>query len=165
LYAGFGRCQRGRGTCRYSVYLLPLFKEPIVSEEKSVKPFRLGLIGAGGISHMHAKHIKKNPGVEIVAAADPSEAALTKFKEAFPEVKTFADYKQMLKEQKDLDAISVCTPNGLHSENTIAALEAGKHVIVEKPMAMNAKEAQKMIDAARKSGKHLVVGFQFRFVP
>jgi predicted dehydrogenase len=165
LYAGFGRCQRGRGTCRYSVYLLPLFKEPIVSAEKSVKPFRLGLIGAGGISHMHAKHIKKNPGVEIVAAADPSEAALTKFKEAFPEVKTFADYKQMLKEQKDLDAISVCTPNGLHSENTIAALEAGKHVIVEKPMAMNAKEAQKMIDAARKSGKHLVVGFQFRFDP
>src|SRR5206468_8532201 len=108
---------------------------------------------------------RRNEGVEIAAAADVSEKALEKFKEAFPEVTTFTDYKEMLKERKDLDAVSVCTPNGLHAENTIVALEAGKHVIVEKPMAMNAKEAQKMIDAAKKSGKELVVGFQFRFDP
>jgi predicted dehydrogenase len=136
-----------------------------VSESKTIKPFRLGVIGAGGISHMHAKHAKRVEGVEIAAAADVSEQSLKKFTELFGPVRTFSDYKQMLKDVKDLDAVSVCTPNGLHAENTIAALEAGKHVIVEKPMAMNAREAQKMIDAAKKSGKHLVIGFQFRFDP
>jgi predicted dehydrogenase len=55
----------------------------------------------------------------------------------------------MLKEVPDIDAVDVCTPNGLHAENTIAALEAGKHVMVEKPMAMNATQAQQMLDAAK----------------
>src|SRR5947207_15147172 len=64
------------------------FKELSVSETKSSKPFRLGLIGAGGISHMHAKHARRIEGVEIAAAADVSEKALEKFKEALPEVTT-----------------------------------------------------------------------------
>jgi predicted dehydrogenase len=126
--------------------------------------FRLGVIGAGGISHLHAKHAKKIEGVEIVAAADVSEKALASFKAAFPEVKTYSDAGEMLK-SGNLDAVSVCTPNGLHARNTIDALEAGLHVIVEKPMAMNAVEAEQMNQAAKKAGKHLVVGFQFRFDP
>jgi len=126
------------------------------------KPFRLAVIGAGGIANAHINHIKKVAGVEVVAVADISDKALASMKEKFG-VRTYTDYKEMLSKEKEVDAVSVCTPNGLHSENTIAALQAGKHVIVEKPMAMNATEGQAMVDAAKKAGKQLVVGFQYRF--
>src|SRR2546423_6507468 len=109
------------------------------------------------------KYLKTLENVEIAAAADVSEMSLKKLKEEFPDVRQFSDYKQMLKEMKDVDAIDVCTPNGLHAENTIAALDAGKNVMVEKPMAMNAREAQTMLDAARRNGKQIIVGFQHRF--
>jgi predicted dehydrogenase len=79
-------------------------------------------------------------------------------------VKTFADYRQMLK-LKDVDAVSVCTPNSLHYRPTVDALRAGKHVLVEKPMAMNAREAQAMCAAARQARKVLTIGFQQRFRP
>jgi predicted dehydrogenase len=131
----------------------------------STKPFRVGFIGAGGIAHTHANNFKKIDGVEIVAAADVAEKGLTKFKDAFSVTKTFSDYKEMLAKCPEIDAVSVCTPNGLHAENSNAALKAGKHVLVEKPMAMSAKEGQSMIDAAKKNGKELIVGFQYRFEP
>jgi predicted dehydrogenase len=63
------------------------------------------------------------------------------------------------------DAVNVCTPNGLHAPASIAASEAGAHVIVEKPMAMHADECKQMIAAAEKAGKKLVIGFQYRFDP
>ena len=130
------------------------------------KPFRVGFIGAGGIAHTHSENLKKVPGVEVVCAADVNEKGLASFKEKQGVARTYADYKEMLaKEAGNLDAISVCTPNGLHAPNSIAALEAGLHVMVEKPMSMNAAEGQAMIDAAAKAGKHLVVGFQWRFDP
>lgn len=129
------------------------------------KPFRLAFIGAGAIAHTHASHVKKIPGVELVAAADVSEPGLKKFKDAFATVRTYSDYKEMLKKETDIDAVSVCTPNGLHAPNAIAALEAGRHVLVEKPMAMNAREAQSMHDAAKRAGKQLIIGFQYRFSP
>jgi predicted dehydrogenase len=127
------------------------------------KTFKVGFIGAGGIAHAHANNLKKVEGVELVAAADPMPAGLEKFKTQQGVARTYADYKEMLAKETELDAISVCTPNGLHAENSIAALQAGKHVIVEKPMAMTSAECQKMIDAAKKAGKQLVVGFQYRF--
>jgi predicted dehydrogenase len=129
------------------------------------KPFKVGFIGAGGISHAHATHLKKVDGVELVCAADVSEKGLASFKEKQGVARTYADYREMLAQEKDLDAVSVCTPNGLHAENTIAALNAGRHVIVEKPMAMNTQQAKEMIAAAKKAGKHLVIGFQYRFDP
>src|SRR5438105_3453041 len=109
------------------------------------------------------KYLKTLENVEIAAAADVSEMSLKKLKEEFPDVRQFGDYKVMLKEMKDVNAIDVCTPNGLHAENTIAALDAGKHVMVEKPMAMNAREAQTMLDAGKRNGKQIIVGFQHRF--
>jgi predicted dehydrogenase len=133
-----------------------------------VKPFKVAFIGAGGIARHHAKFLKamETQGVEIVAACDVSEKSLDAFKEITgPEIRTFADYKVMLKEMKEVDAVDICTPNGLHAEDTIAALNAGKHVMVEKPMAMNAREGQAMLDAGRKAEKELIVGFQYRFDP
>ena len=129
------------------------------------KPFKVGFIGAGGIAQHQMSMLKKLDGVEIVAAADVGSKPLEKVKADFGIPHLYTDYQQMLREQKDMDAVSVCTPNGLHAANTIAALGAGKHVLVEKPMAMNAKEGQQMIDAARKASKHLVIGFQYRFAP
>jgi predicted dehydrogenase len=127
------------------------------------KPFKIGFIGTGGIAIQQMKFLKQIPGVEIVAGADISEKSLECAKTEMGVQQLFTDYKKMLKEVPDLDAVSVCTPNGLHMENTVAALGAGKNVLVEKPMAMNAKEGQKMIDAANKAGKKLVIGFQWRF--
>src|SRR5438094_433085 len=129
------------------------------SESKSPAPFKVGFIGAGGIALYHMKYLKPIEGVQIAAAADVSAKALDKAKTEYNIPVVYEDFKKMLKEEKDLDAISVCTPNGLHAPNTIAALEAGKHVLVEKPMAMNAAEGQKMLDAAKKAGKQLIIGF------
>src|SRR5688572_23725176 len=92
------------------------------------------------------KLLKHIPGVEVVAAADVSEKQLAKVREQQGVERTYTDYKKMLREVPDIDAVSVCTPNGLHAENSITALEAGKHVLVEKPMAMSAREAQRMVE-------------------
>jgi predicted dehydrogenase len=127
---------------------------------------RVGFVGSGGIAGTHIKWLKPVPGVEVVALSDVSQAAMdARIKEhELQGVKTFTDYKQMLR-MKELDAVSVCTPNCLHCEPTIQALQAGKHVIVEKPMAMSAREAQAMCDAAKKAKKVLSIGFQQRFCP
>ena len=130
-----------------------------------VKPFKVGFIGAGGIARTHMKYLNMIPGVEIVAAADVVEDNLKKAKDDYKTQRVYKDYMEMLKAEKEMDAVSVCTPNGLHAPNAIAASEAGKHVLVEKPMAMSAKEGQKMLDAANRAGKQLVVGFQYRFSP
>ena len=130
----------------------------------ATKPFKVAFIGAGGIARTHMKYLKPLENVSICAAADPSEMSLARLKEDFPEVPQFGDYKKMLKDV-ECDAVDVCTPNGLLAENTIAALDSGHDVIVEKPMAMSAREAQSMLDAAKRNGKKIIIGFQHRFDP
>jgi predicted dehydrogenase len=131
------------------------------------RPFRVAFIGCGGIALYHMKYLRQmaGEGVEIVAAADVSEKSLQRVKDQYGVTALYTDYRKMLRDVPQINAVDVCTPNGFHAENTIAALEAGKHVMVEKPMAMNAKEGQKMLDAAKKAKKQLVVGFQYRFDP
>lgn len=132
-----------------------------------VKPFRIAFIGCGGIANHHANYLKKMPGVSIVAGCDIRQIALTTFKERHGVSRLFNSYEKMLKELKpgEVDAISVCTPNGVHAPATVAALKAGYHVLVEKPPAMNAREAETMVSAARKARKQLIIGFQHRFEP
>ena len=134
------------------------------SSKSDKKKLRVGIIGAGGIAGTHTEHYKKMEDVEVVAASDVSEASIKKFGEKFPGTKMFNDWKTMLSES-NLDAVSVCTPNGLHMAATIDALNAGCNVIVEKPLAMNAVEGQKMLDAAKKNKQLLVIGFQYRYDP
>lgn len=76
----------------------------------------------------------------------------------------YTDYIELLKNE-EIEAISVCTPNYLHARITVAALEAGKHVLCEKPMATSLTDAEKMNEAAAKSGKILMIGHNQRFVP
>ncbi|MBE7466025.1 MAG: Gfo/Idh/MocA family oxidoreductase [Planctomycetes bacterium] len=128
----------------------------------SVKKLRVGFVGAGGIAGTHANNYQNMPDVEIVAASDVSEKGLKAFQEKYKVPQVFTDWKQMLKEC-ELDAVSVCTPNFLHCEPTIGALNAGCHVLCEKPLAMSAAEGRRMLAAAKKNKKQLVIAFQFRF--
>ena len=130
----------------------------------SGKKLRVALIGTGGISDLHLSTLKKYPDVEVVAAVDNRQERLEWAKSKYGITELFTNWKEMLKKIKP-DAVDVCTPNGVHAPATIDALNAGAHVMTEKPMAMTPKECQKMIDAAAKNKKKLAVGFQYRFHP
>ena len=126
---------------------------------------RIGVIGCGGIAngkHMPAE--KKNPNAEMVAFCDIiEERAIKANKEYGNETsKVYTDYKELLKD-KTIDAVLVLTHNSEHCRITVDALNAGKHVLCEKPMAMNYEEAKKMIEARDRSGKILTIGYQNRF--
>ncbi|WP_160719262.1 Gfo/Idh/MocA family protein [Bacillus sp. USDA818B3_A] len=127
---------------------------------------KIGIIGCGGIAH--AKHLpalsKLNNKVELAAFCDiiPERAEEAAAKYGAPGVLVTEDYREVL-EDKSIDVIHVLTPNVSHSEITVAALDSGKHVMCEKPMAINTEEAQLMIDAAKRSGKKLTIGYQNRF--
>lgn len=126
------------------------------------KKLRIGIIGTGGISHVHMVGYNVLENVEVVAACDINESRVMEFCEKYGVKKLYTDYNEMLR-LEELDGVSVCTWNNSHAAATIAALNAGKNVLCEKPMAMNAIEAQKMKDAADKSGKILMIGFVKRF--
>ena len=128
------------------------------------KKLRIAFIGAGGIAGAHMNYLSKFADVEIVALADINEAGMAKHAKNhnIPTANLFTDSATMLAKIQP-DAVSVCTSNGAHAPATIAALNAGAHVLVEKPLAMNAKEGQAMLDAAKKNNKKLVIGFQYRF--
>ncbi|MBR1585302.1 MAG: Gfo/Idh/MocA family oxidoreductase [Clostridia bacterium] len=126
---------------------------------------KVAVIGCGGISGMHLDAYQKNPHTEIYALCDIDENQVNKRGEEYgvPAQRRFLNFEDMLAALPDIDAVSVCTWNSAHAPCAIAALKAGKHVLCEKPMALNAQEAQAMIEAARASGKLLMIGFVRRF--
>lgn len=123
---------------------------------------RIGFIGGGGISRHHMKYLSEMADVELAAVADISEGALERCSQEFSISNCFTDYRDMLK-IKDIQAVTVGTPNAAHHGPTIDALNAGKDVLVEKPMAMTPEEATDMVRTARKKKRLLVIGFQHRF--
>jgi predicted dehydrogenase len=128
-----------------------------------MKEIKVGIVGAGGIAG--GKHLpghRSVKGVEVIAVCDIVEERAKSFAKQHNIPNVFTDYKDLVA-MEELDAVSVCTPNNFHPGPTIAALEAGKHVICEKPLAGNAKDGQAMVDAAKKSGKILQIGLQSRF--
>jgi predicted dehydrogenase len=129
-----------------------------------ITPVRVGIIGAGGIARSHARAYQRVPGVEIVAIADllPERAEAMSREFNIPHV--FTDHRKLL-ELDELDAVSVCTFNQAHRQPTVDALEAGKHVLVEKPLAFSLDDAVAMISAARRSGNILHTGFWQRWQP
>jgi UDP-N-acetyl-2-amino-2-deoxyglucuronate dehydrogenase len=122
--------------------------------------FRFGIIGAGVISAYHAKAIQEHPDGEIVAVADVVKASADRFV-AEHGGEAMTDLDAMLR-RPDIDAVCVCSPTYLHAEHAIAAMKAGKHVIVEKSMAINLKDATRMITTAREKNVKLAVIFQKR---
>lgn len=129
---------------------------------------RVAIVGCGGIANQkHMPSLAKFPErAEMVAFCDilpeRAEAAAKKFGSA--DAKTYTDYKEMLADKSlNIDVVHVCTPNVAHCPITVAAFEAGKNVMCEKPMAHNTADAQKMLDAWKKSGKLFTIGYQNRF--
>ncbi|PLR69338.1 MULTISPECIES: Gfo/Idh/MocA family protein [Bacillaceae] len=126
---------------------------------------RVGIIGCGGIAtakHMPALARLKN--VQMVAFFDLVEerAIEAKMEYGSEMAEHYTDFKELLA-NPDVDVVHVCTPNDSHSDISIAALEAGKHVMCEKPMATSAAEARKMLDTAKRTGKKLSVAYQNRY--
>jgi len=129
---------------------------------------RIGIIGCGGIANgKHLPSLKaQGKEAELTAFCDLIEERALKAKNDYgsPGARVYTDYKKLL-EDKSIDVVHVLTPNLMHADISIDALDAGKHVMCEKPMAKNAADARRMVEAAKKSGKKLTVGYQHRHKP
>jgi len=128
------------------------------------RKLKVGIIGCGAIAEeKYFKALSFIKEAEVIAFCDiiPEKAEKLRLMFGATEGKTYIDYKEMLKDET-LDVIHVCTPNKSHSPITVAALKAGKHVMCEKPMAINYKEAKLMCDTAVEEGKLLTIGYQYR---
>lgn len=124
----------------------------------------IGIIGTGGISRAHAKGYQQSGQARIVAVADIDPARARAAAEEWGVERVFTDYRELLA-LPEVEAVSVCTYNQAHCAPTVAALRAGKHVLVEKPMATTTTEAWQMVQAARASGRMLMVEMKWRFMP
>ncbi|HXQ34586.1 MAG TPA: Gfo/Idh/MocA family oxidoreductase, partial [Anaerolineales bacterium] len=124
---------------------------------------RIAFAGTGYISKFHAQ-AAQNLGLELVALVNHKTDSMNEFGRRFNISRQYTDVETMLKEGK-VDAFVVGTPNYLHLSQTMAALNAGVHVMVEKPMAMNAKDAEQMCEAAEKVSALLMVAHCWRFDP
>jgi predicted dehydrogenase len=131
------------------------------------KVYKVAVIGCGGIANgKHLPSLKKIDQVQLVAFCDIVEqrAVDAAAKYGVADANVYTDYKELLKDAS-IDIVHVCTPNDSHADIAIAALEAGKHVMSEKPMAKTAHDAGRMVEAARRTGKKLTVGYNNRFRP
>lgn len=127
-----------------------------------MKKIRVAIIGTGGISNLHMAGYKALENVEVVAVCDINKERAQMYAKKYNIPNVFTDYNEMLK-MDEIDAVSVTTWNDSHAPASIAALKAGKHVLCEKPLALNAAEAQEMVNVAKEAGKLLMVGFCRRF--
>lgn len=126
---------------------------------------RIGIIGVRGRGKMAFNWHCPDGDSIVVAGADINEEHLELFKKDVNEdAFTTTDYKEMLK-RKDIDAVAIMSPDNFHEEHAIAALEAGKHVYCEKPLAITVDGCDNILRAWKKSGKHLMMGFNMRYMP
>lgn len=123
---------------------------------------KIGVIGAGSISEMHFKGYGNNPHVEIYAVCDLNKDRAKEKAALYKATKYYTDYQELL-QNEDIDAVSICTWNHSHAVIAIAALKAGKHVLVEKPLTTSVEKALEIEKAVQESGKLLQVGFVRRY--
>lgn len=122
---------------------------------------RFGLIGCGRIAPRHLQSISELPQAKLIAVADISESrAQRSARESL--VDAYTDYRRML-DRDDIDIVNICTPSGLHAEMAVTAMRAGKHVIVEKPIALSLEDAHRMIATAQETHRRLCVVLQNRY--
>ena len=151
-----GRCLTGRLLARVSI------KERL-QYDVSDNDLRIGFVGCGGIGSHHLKLWQKTAGAKVVAFCDNQPERADKAAEEYGG-KAYYDLDVMLREA-DIEAVDVCTPSGLHADQSIAALQAGKHVLTEKPIDIDLVKIDKLIDIADNSGLKLACIFQSRFSP
>lgn len=123
---------------------------------------RFGVLGAGQISRLACPEIQSHPAAEVVAVSDPHPTRLAELCATLGSARSYTDSRELCA-ASDIDAVYVATPNALHADLAVRALEHGKHVLVEKPFATSAAEAERMIDAAERAGKLLSVAMNQRF--
>jgi len=132
------------------------------------KTLNVAVVGLGmGRHHLMGYHTYKRSRAVAICDLDPVRLAQFAGECDIPEDRCFSDHKKMLARARELeiDAVSVALPNVLHAPISIDALKAGCHVLCEKPMAMNARQARAMLAAAAKAGKRLMINFSYRFTP
>src|SRR5712692_5552965 len=122
---------------------------------------RFGLIGYGAWGRHHAAAIEKVPAAHVVAIACRTEVSALAARKDFPGAALYLDYRHLL-DRADIDAVDVVVPNHLHAEIGVAALERGKDMLLEKPMAPTLAECDRLIAAARESGRVLTIGHELR---
>ncbi len=135
-----------------------------MTSESADHPVQVGILGVGATTQVvHLPMFSERPDVDVVAVSDPdtlkAEALAARFQ--VPRVRS----DEEILADDEIQAAAICTPNHLHESLAVEALERGKHVLVEKPLAMNAEGVQRVLDAAAASGRHLAVGMNHRFRP
>ncbi|MHB9036185.1 MAG: Gfo/Idh/MocA family protein [Armatimonadota bacterium] len=129
------------------------------------KKVGIGLIGAGWIGNHHGHNVIKNPHAEFLAVADPkAENAQAFLQSEGISAAVYADYEDMLK-RDDIDAVIICSPNSMHAEHAISAASAGKHIFLEKPMAINIEDCRRMVKVISESGVKCEMGYHRRLNP
>lgn len=129
----------------------------------SDKKIRFAVIGQGHIGKRHAEMIERNENSELIAVCDirtPEEC-----KVSYPEVPFFSSIDELLEKVVDLDVLNICTPNGLHAEMALKALDKGLHVVVEKPMALTKTDAEKIVYKSLERHKTVFCVMQNRYSP
>jgi predicted dehydrogenase len=126
------------------------------------KKLKVGIIGLGAIANLHAGGWKESEHAKLVVGCDINTDLFSRWKSKHGLKRFVPDYRELI-EDDELDIIDVCSPNKFHAEQTIAALNAGKHVLCEKPLAPTVKEILEMIEARDRSGKLLMTGHHLRF--
>jgi UDP-N-acetyl-2-amino-2-deoxyglucuronate dehydrogenase len=127
------------------------------------RKIKFAVIGQGHIGKRHAEMVRRNPGAELVAVCD----TLTKEQTGQADIKEpyYAELNELLKNHTDVDVVSVCTPNGLHATHALRALEAEKHVVVEKPMALHKSDCESVIHKALQVNRQVFCVMQNRYSP
>ncbi len=128
----------------------------------SGKKLRVGIAGIGNISEIHAQAVQAAAGGELVAAHSRNKEKLKRFCKRF-DIEGESDYDRFLK-NPDLDLVAVCTPSGTHLDYSRKAAQAGKHVVIEKPIEVTLERASGLLDACRKAGVKVAVIYQNRFL-
>ena len=135
----------------------------------SPKKVRTGIIGCGNISRFHVNNMFKNKDTEIVALCDPFQESIDilarEFTASKREIPPNEPDIQKFLQSFDLDAVLIATPHAMHHDHTVAALEAGLDVLLEKPMVVNTQEALSLIETRDQTGKTLVISFQGSLSP
>jgi predicted dehydrogenase len=129
-----------------------------------MKVVRIGLVGSQFITSIHLEALRSVPGAEVVGVASATEARAASFAARHGIPRWFTDYRKMFA-LPEVDLVVLGLPNDLHCEATVAAAQAGKHVVCEKPLCLNLAEADRMIDACRKAGVKLMYAEELCFTP
>ncbi|MAT15537.1 MAG: oxidoreductase, partial [Planctomyces sp.] len=128
-------------------------------------PINIGIIGAGAVSDFHhVPGIEIDPRARLTAVCDPNEALLQQRQSVWPAHKSYTEYAE-LADDPDVDAIIIATPNYTHLPIALTCIEAGKHVMCEKPLGLNFEESAEMYRAARDKGVRHMTAFTYRFAP